>query len=531
MLFYIWISVLLIAITLYCKQVYSRFSKSGVSHFTPFPIVGNTGSFLIRAKHFVDAIDETYKTFLNDRFVGIYIFLKPVIFVKDLELIKKITVKDFEHFLDHQALVSEEADPLFGRNLFSLRGQEWKDMRSTLSPAFTSSKIKHMLPFIVEVGDQMISSLKTKLRESGKTSIEMDVKDLSARYANDVIASCAFGLKVDSLSDRDNEFYRMGFKTSDFGFLALLKVMGYASAPSLMKAFKMSLFPEDSRNFFKHLVLDTMRDRKAHNILRPDMIHLLMEAKKGQLTHDENSDKDIGAGFATVEESTVGKKTVSRAWSDNDLTAQAALFFVAGFETVSTAMTFLMYELAVNPEVQEKLAKEIKDHDKANGGKFDFNSIQTMTYLDMVVSEALRLWPPAIASERLCVKEYNLGKAHEKATTDYIMKVNESVNIPIFAIHRDSRYFPNPLKFDPERFSDENKHNIKPFTYMPFGLGPRNCIGSRFALCEVKVMIYQLLQHMKLEPSKRTPIPLQLSTGSFNLRIKGGHWLQFRARE
>lgn len=68
------------------------------------------------------------------------------------------------------------------------------------------------------------------------------------------------------------------------------------------------------------------------------------------------------------------------------MTAQAALFFVAGFETVSTAMTFLMYELAINPEIQERLAQEIKDHDKANGGKFDYNSIQTMTYLDMVVS-------------------------------------------------------------------------------------------------------------------------------------------------
>ncbi|KAI8436349.1 hypothetical protein MSG28_004383 [Choristoneura fumiferana] len=549
-----------------------------------------------------------------------------------------------------------------------------------------------------------------------ETSMEIDAKDIATRYANDIIATCAFGLRVDSLSDRDNHFYRMGNK-STLGFKALLTVWGYGSVPRLMKMFKMAIFPEDVREFFKQIVLNTMNERKAHNIFRPDMIHLLMEAKKvlrrwrlvvgielvglvsswnsarmaddspvdkaallkdptafsnpekglekgglnkaclskarrlvsvsapykrllmmeswtttilvvveirrlllsdrkyklkhrctekteketsaglmhdtptppldrGQLTHDENSANDADAGFATAKESTVGKRNVKRGlrrrrsqdnliglykngsdtcnalgtallsehdmsaceltleaakvafgiqklnvWSDNDLTAQAAFFVFAGFETVSTAMTFLMYELAVNPEIQERLAREIKDHDKANGGKFDYNSVQTMTYLDMVVSEVLRLWPPAIAADRLCVKEYNLGKPYETAPADYIVKVNDSIHIPIFSIHRDPRYYPNPLKFDPERFSDENKHNIQPFTYMPFGVGPRNCIGSRFALCEVKVMIYRLLLHMKLEPSKRTPIPVKLSTGSFNLKMRGGHWLQLRARD
>ncbi|XP_073945700.1 cytochrome P450 9e2-like [Choristoneura fumiferana] len=530
MMFYVWIGALLTVLVLYTRQLYGRFSKAGVRHLRPIPLLGTAGKVVLGIQHVIDATNDVYTTFLEDKFVGQYLLLKPIIFVKTPELIKKITIKDFEHFLDHQVFVSEESDPLFGRNLFSLRGQEWKDMRSTLSPAFTSSKMKHMLPLMAEVGDQMISSLKTKLRESGKTSMEIDAKDIATRYANDIIATCAFGLRVDSLSDRDNHFYRMGNK-STLGFKALLTVWGYGSVPRLMKMFKMAIFPEDVREFFKQIVLNTMNERKAHNIFRPDMIHLLMEAKKGQLTHDENSANDADAGFATAKESTVGKRNVKRVWSDNDLTAQAAFFVFAGFETVSTAMTFLMYELAVNPEIQERLAREIKDHDKANGGKFDYNSVQTMTYLDMVVSEVLRLWPPAIAADRLCVKEYNLGKPYETAPADYIVKVNDSIHIPIFSIHRDPRYYPNPLKFDPERFSDENKHNIQPFTYMPFGVGPRNCIGSRFALCEVKVMIYRLLLHMKLEPSKRTPIPVKLSTGSFNLKMRGGHWLQLRARD
>ncbi|XP_073945697.1 cytochrome P450 9e2-like isoform X1 [Choristoneura fumiferana] len=532
MIFFVCIGALLTALVLYTRQIYSRFSEAGVRHFRPIPLVGTAGKVVIRIQHLIDSANDVYTTFLEDKFVGQYLLLKPIIYVKDLALIKKITVKDFEYFLNHQGFVSEEVDPIFGRNLFSLRGKEWKDMRFTLSPVFTSSKMKHMLPFMAEVGDQMISSLTTRLHESGKTSMEIDAKDIAARYANDVIATCAFGLKVDSQSGRNNHFYRMGDKATNFGFKALLTVLGYGSVPRLMKMFKVALFPEDVRDFFKQLVLNTMNERKAHNIVRPDIIHLLMETKKGQqLTYAENSANDTDAGFDTVGKSTVGKRNVDTVWSDNDLTAQAALFFVGGFETISTAMTFLMYELAVNPEIQERLVQEIKDHDKANDGKFDYNSIRSMTYLDMVVSEVLRLWPPAIASERLCVKEYNLGKPYEKAPADYIVKVNDSIHIPIFSIHRDPRYFPNPLKFDPERFSDENKHKIQPFTYMPFGVGPRNCLGSRFALCEVKVMIYLLLQHMKLEPSKRTPIPLELAAGSFSLRMRGGHWLQLRARD
>ncbi|XP_063618744.1 uncharacterized protein LOC134791626 [Cydia splendana] len=530
MLLYLWIVAVIAAIYLYCRQAYSRFSKYGVKNPKPLPILGNMTPIIFRTESFVDVNLNLYNKFPEERFVGNFEFLKPVVLIRDIELIKKVTVKDFEYFLDHRSFVSEDVDPFFGRNLFSLKGQEWKDMRSTLSPAFTSSKMKHMLPFIVEVGNQMVISLDQQLNESKKGYIDIETKDLATYYANDVIASCAFGLKVDSHLEPDNQFYKMGYKASNFSFVAILKFFGYASFPWLMKLLKANLFSADVTNFFQHLVLSTMKDREVHNILRPDMIHLLMEAKKGQLVHEENSGCDAGAGFATVEESNVGKKTINRAWSDIDLIAQAVLFFIAGFETVSTAMTFLLYELALNPDVQERLAEEVKEHEKKSGGKFDYNSIQNMVYMDMVVSESLRLWPPAVASDRICTKDYNLGRPNDKATQDFILKKGEGVNIPVAAIHRDPEYFPNPKKFDPERFSEENKHMIQPFTYLPFGLGPRNCIGSRFALCEVKVMVYQLVQRYELVPCERTTIPCELAKDNFNLRIKGGHWLRLKPR-
>nr|XP_032525517.1 cytochrome P450 9e2-like isoform X1 [Danaus plexippus plexippus] len=528
MILEIWIVVLFVAAVLYYRQVYSRFTKYGVKQQTPFPLFGNMWRVTLRLEHFTDTMNSMYKEFPEERFIGRFEFIKPCLFVTDIELIKKITVKDFEHFLDRSGF-SVEVDPLFSRNLFSLKGQEWKDMRSTLSPAFTSSKIKQMVPFMEEVGEMMIQAVKNKIKNSGSEWIEIDCKDLTTRYTNDVIASCAFGIKVDSHTNVDNDFYKIGKIASTFKTRDVILFQLYSAAPFLGKFFKLELLSTKTRNFFIDLVLSTMKERETHNIIRPDMIHLLMEAKKGRLHHEKdviNADD----GFATVEESEVGKNNKHKSWSDTDLIAQAVLFFIAAFEVVSTAMTFTLTELALHPDVKERLALEIKEHNEKYGGKIDLHSIQTLTYLDMVISEVLRLWVPTILIERMCVKDYNMGKSNGEAKEDFILRKGESLHIPTWCIHRDPQFFPNPNKFDPERFSKENRHLIHPIAYMPFGLGPRNCIGSRFALCELKLLVYQILLNFDLSPTKKTCIPARLNKSSFHLQLEGGHALKFRSR-
>ncbi|XP_026729529.1 uncharacterized protein LOC113495130 [Trichoplusia ni] len=527
-IFLIWVAVLIAVLVLYLRQVYSRFSRYGVKFLKPVPLLGNMGRVLFRREHFAYDILNLYRTFPEERFVGRFEFLNEMVMIRDIELIKKITVKDFEYFLDHRTLGS---DSVFGRSLFFLKGQEWKDMRSTLSPAFTSSKIRLMIPFMVDVGDQMTETLKRKIKASKDGYLDVDCKDLTTRYSNDVIASCAFGLKVNSHTEVDNQFYTMGKEATNFNFRQMIMFFLLVNMPKVIKFMKWEMISEVPRTFFRNLVLDTMKDRELRHIIRPDMIHLLMEAKKGKLSHEDVQPNDAAAGFATVEESSVGQKELNRVWHDDDLIAQAVLFFVAGFESVSSTMSFLLYELAVNPDVQERLAQEVKEHDIKNGGKFDFTSIQNMTYMDMVVSELLRRWPPAVAMDRVCNRDYNLGKPNDKAEKDFILRKGTCVMMPTFAFHQDPEFFPDPEKFDPERFSEENKHRIQPLSYMPFGLGPRNCIGSRFALCELKVMTYQVLRQMVLSPCERTCIPAELSTDSFNIRLQGGHWLRFKLRE
>lgn len=159
------------------------------------------------------------------------------------------------------------------------------------------------------------------------------------------------------------------------------------------------------------------------------------------------------------------------------MTAQCMLFFLPGFDTVFTAMMFMGYEIAINPEVQTVLLQEIDDLlESLNGKLSSYEDIQKMEYLDCVVSESLRLWSPVLFLDRICTKALTI---EDSDGTKVQIQVNDGIYFPINSLHMDPNHFPIPTKFDPDRFSVANRDNIKPLTYLPFGVGPRNCIGSR----------------------------------------------------
>lgn len=214
---------------------------------------------------------------------------------------------------------------------------------------------------------------------------------------------------------------------------------------------------------------------------------------------------------------------------ENDLIAQCILFFFAGLDTTSTLLTFMGHELAVNPDVQDKLYQEILDT-KLNlrNQPITYEILNKMKYMDMITSETLRKWNPTVMSDRQVCKPYVLKLADGHAIK---LNVGDSITIPTCCIQLDEQYFADPYKFDPERFSPLNSGNIRPGTYMPFGLGPRNCIGSRFALMICKSIFYHSLLKFKFEPSDRTQNPLRLKVNTLNMLAENGFWIKFKPRE
>lgn len=182
-------------------------------------------------------------------------------------------------------------------------------------------------------------------------------------------------------------------------------------------------------------------------------------------------------------------------------------------------MQAISFELAVNAEVQQTLVDEIDEVLKTlNGKKVSYDQLNGMKFMEMIVSEALRKWPSFRITSRECTKEYTLED--EEAGKSYVIAQGTEILLPIGAIQNDPRYFADPEKFDPYRFSDDNKANIISGSYIPFGFGPRMCIGSRYAILEAKMLLFYILSKFTITKCDETPKKLELATGLTGFRNK-----------
>ncbi|XP_032665498.1 uncharacterized protein LOC116841546 [Odontomachus brunneus] len=482
----------------YLFQKLNYFKKQGVIHVPPISTVTDIFSVAFRRKTFIDIIRELYYFKPDAKYFGFSSLTTPVILFRDPELIKEALVKNFETFPNRRGF-AEVKDPLFSKSLFSLKGQKWRDVRSLLSPAFTSSKMKTMYVLMSECAvdfGQFLSDVPAD-------KADMNMKDAFTKFTTDVIATCAFGIKVDSMRDPTNKFYIYGKDATNFadGFRIFTLVI-YGNFPRLGRLLGLKIIKDHVTKFFKDIIKNTIVARDTKNIIRPDMIQLMMDMR--------------------------GKREADRELSIDDMTAQAFLFFFGGFETNSTAMSFIAHEIAVNPDVQAKLRQEIDNVLDESNGEVTYEAVNGLEYLDAVINEVLRLYPPMIFIERICERAYELPPAlpGEKSFT---MKKGQLVWVPVISIHRDEKYYPDPEKFRPERFLDKNAYQNSA-CYLPFGLGPRMCIANRFALLEIKVLMFHLLARCELKPCAKTCVPMKFDRKNMFLSPEGGFWLNVQRR-
>lgn len=200
-------------------------------------------------------------------------------------------------------------------------------------------------------------------------------------------------------------------------------------------------------------------------------------------------------------------------------------------------MTFCLHELSLNHEIQDKARENVLEVLSRHDGKMTYEALNEMTYLEQCIngewlvdqhelysvfdiSESLRKFPPGASLIRSVTKDYHVPD------TRIILKKGMTVLVSIYGIHHDPEIYPNPEKFDPDRFSHENSSKRHPMAFIPFGEGPRICIGLRFGMIETKVGLATLLSKFKFHKSNRTKLPLAFSMKNIVLSPEGGLYMR-----
>ncbi|XP_069672099.1 probable cytochrome P450 6a14 [Periplaneta americana] len=503
----------LTALYFYFKNSWTYWKKRNVPYVEPTFPFGNFRDVMLIRKSMGEVCKNLYDQLDGEKYGGTYLFTKSGFLFRDPEIIKNVLVKDFSNFHDRGFYMNEEWEPLSG-HLFLLPGNKWRKLRAKLTPTFTSGKMKMMFHTLVDCGQE----LGECLTETAKSEEVIEIKDVVARFSTDVISSCAFGIQCNCLKNPDAEFRQWGRKVFEPSIRGAISGLLSALTPKLFAVLKLQQLDKNVSKYFRKMVQDTISYREENDVKRNDFMQLLIQLKNKGVVDADYTDDHQNEHTITEEKSDDTKLSM------NSVAAQAFVFFVAGFETSSTTMTFCLYELSLNPDIQDRVRREIDEILKKHDGKLTYEAVQEMEYLDKVVSETLRKYPPLPILNRECTKTYHIPG------TDVVLNKGDPTVIPVLGLHHDPKYYPNPERFDPERFSEEEKAKRHHYVYLPFGEGPRICIGLRFGLMQTKVGLISLLYRYQFNASKETPVPLVMDVKSFILSPVGGMHLQIKKR-
>ncbi|CAB3246642.1 unnamed protein product [Arctia plantaginis] len=476
------IVIIIISLYFYGTRTFKYWEKRGVKHDKPLPLVGNNLMGCLFKSSVTQIADELYWKYPNERVVGFYRSTRPELIIRDPELVKRILMTDFTSFFErglnpHNTIF----EPLM-QNLFFVDGDAWKLLRQRITPAFTTGKLKAMFPLIVERAER----LKAITLEAAADGKAVDARDIMARYTTDFIGACGFGLDADSLKDENSAFRKLGRKIFEFEVKDIIKAILKEIFPEIFYNLKMWARIDKDMN---ELVAEILRMRNYKPSGRNDFIDLMLECRmKGTIVGDslERQKPDGTPEEARLE------------FNDGLIAAQVFVFFAAGFETSSSATSFTLHQLAYNQDVQKKAQDEIDRVLKKHDGKLCYDAVKEMEYLEWVFKEGMRMFPSLGFLLRRCTKPYTFSDLNFSIDKD------TRVLIPLQSIHNDPKYFKDPEVFRPERFSPDEFDSSKKFVYLPFGDGPRACIGERMGLMQSLAGLAAVLSCFTVSPAPET---------------------------
>ncbi|CAI4224669.1 unnamed protein product [Auanema sp. JU1783] len=431
-------------------------------------IFGNMHHFIQKNKKY--GYDDGYLDLLKwhtdyGKTFGLYLGPKLQIISNDEEFAKEVFIKQFSKFGDRCVPEVFWQNELRTALVQMAKSSGWKEVRSCMSPQFSTGKMRMMYETIEDKIQTFMRIIEKRVEAGSAFNIYDDFQALTM----DVIGKCAFAIESNCQLDRNEIFYQNAkqvFREIDLNENIIVPASVFL--PEFSWLWKW-LYPMSGMARVEKILIDGLSQvydarKNGQHTDSMDILQLLL-----------NKADTAGNGLTK-------EQVVSNCYA----------FLLAGYETTSTALGYSAYLLAKHPQVQEKLYQEIIATKQQKG--LTFEAIHDMPYLDAVFKESLRIYPPVINfTSRECLEDTVVTGVHIPKGT--------WVFTPVYSMHHDENKYSNAEEFYPERFLEEDSKDFA-LKWMPFGLGPRNCVGMRFAEMEFKMVLVKLVQLYKLKTCK-----------------------------
>lgn len=376
-----------------------------------------------------------------------YVKLGPhdVYLINRPDYIKDVLVTNHKNFLKGRGL--QRAKVMLGEGLLTSEGDLHLRQRRMMQPAFHRQRVAEYGATMVEYG--------VRICERWRDGATLDMLEEMARLTLAIVSKTLFDADVESDAPDVGKALATSllmFKRLTLPFSELLEKLPLPSN----RRFK------ESREYLDSIIYRIIEERRASGEDRGDLLSMLLHAQ------DVEGD---GSGM-----------------SNRQLRDEALTIFLAGHETTANALTWTWYLLSQHPEVEEQLHAEL---DKVLNGRLPtVDDLPHLCYTGMVLAESMRLYPPAWLLGRIAISDYRLG--------EYTVRAGATILMSQYIVHHDRRYYPDPFRFDPQRWTPEAKAARPRFAYFPFGAGPRQCIGESFAMMEAVLLIATLAQRWRM---------------------------------
>ncbi|KOC65199.1 Cytochrome P450 4C1 [Habropoda laboriosa] len=440
-----------------------------------FPIVGNMHSLQISSHELWTFLRSTSKQYYP--IFRVWSFTFPFLNIRHPD--------DVETVLGNTKFIQKSEaynllKPWFNTGLLTSSGRKWQVRRKILTPAFHFNVLQEFVDIFNEEGDRLIELLKSE----GGPCVK-DLLYLFSEHTLNVICETAMG---SSLKDKGQFQYKYRKAVHDMG-----KVLVYRFVrPWLIYNFVFNLVPQG------------WRQTKLLKILHSFTKQIIQERKE---YHEQTDGQYLSFNDPVSEKNDrvdgIRKKRLAmldlllaahraNQIDDEGIREEVDTFMFRGHDTTAMGICFAVMLLAEHKEIQDQARIEVTTVLNENGNKMTMAVLQKFTYLDRCIKETLRLYPSVPFISRAPETDVQLSS--------FMVPAETMVHVHIADVHRDPLYWPNPDVFDPDRFLPKNCIGRHPYAYVPFSAGPRNCIGQRFAMLEMKTTLGLLLNNFSFEP-------------------------------